>query len=174
MPRVVTEDMMRDYFGQFGYELIQFRKGTKKIKQVVKCTEGHQYDTTFNNFKRGARCKECYRLGITTKRSVIENYFEKFGYKLIEFRNGGVGVLQLIRHECGHQYEVTFNNFKDRGARCKKCYHKNRCIKEEEMRNRFSKFGYELAQFREGGIGVIQIIKHIECGYQREISFQDD
>ena len=52
----------------------------------------------------------------------MRDVFEKYGYSLIGKWKQGNSSYQIVRHnECGYEYQVTFNKFKDAGRRCPDC-----------------------------------------------------
>ena len=55
--------------------------------------------------------------------SYVKDYIKSFGYILISLEYKNVHSKLLVRCPLGHEYKVTFNNFKKRG--CKKCQYIN-------------------------------------------------
>ena len=112
---------VKDYIESFGYELLSDKYRNTKEKLKLKCPKGHEFEMRYHNFKdQGQRCPYCYG---NTKYiyEEVKEYIELFGYKLLsaEYKNNKSNL--LVRCDKGHEYEVTFHNFKDNGSRCPIC-----------------------------------------------------
>lgn len=112
---------VKDYIESFGYELLSDKYRNTKEKLKLKCPKGHEFEMRYHNFKdHGQRCPYCYGNAKYTYEEAKE-YIESFGYKLLsdEYKNNKSNL--LVRCDKGHEYEVTFHNFKDGRSRCPIC-----------------------------------------------------
>lgn len=100
----------------------EYKNANSKLK--YKCSCGNKSTTTFSDFKRGRRCKECGRKKLAEKNSFdyefVKNFFEKEGFKLISrsYKNNS----EKLEVECpnSHKYNTTFQSFRN-GHRCRIC-----------------------------------------------------
>ncbi|WP_414842350.1 DUF2726 domain-containing protein [Enterococcus saccharolyticus] len=91
-------------------------------------TCGNSYEVNWSNFQQGRRCPKCGKKSAREKRSltnkdIIECMYELVGNEYSKLNNIYVNNSTKfpVRHElCGHQYEVSWANFK-KGHRCPKC-----------------------------------------------------
>lgn len=129
-------------FRDAGYILLE--KTYKNVHQKLKfiCPNGHKHSISWGNWQTGRRCFYCTG---TVKPTInfIKSMFEKEGYKLLtkEYKNNR----QKLEYVCpnNHHHSVSWNNRKDRMARCPYCYGN---IKPtiEFIKNQFRKEGYKL------------------------------
>jgi hypothetical protein len=172
MCKKIIEQDIRNYLQKFGYELIEYVNGNNgKVKQLIKHLEcGYSYPVRFNDFKSGRRCPSCSGKARITGEH-MKDYFLKFGYELLRHEEG-IKKHQIIKHlECGYEYPVTFDNFKNKGTRCPNCYG-NRKTTKQDISDYLQQFGYELIVYVDGNIAIVkQIVKHVECGYIFPVRF---
>lgn len=151
-------DMVKEYVEKEGYDLTSKEYKNMRTKLDMVCPEGHEVQISFDCFKRmGVRCKICSlkksgekrRATIDEVRAIVES--EK-GYTLLSTEYIPNEKIK-IRHNCGHEYEVTLNNFK-RGQRCSVCRleeFKERCkekrISKEYVEKEVGKEGYIIVSF---------------------------
>ena len=117
----LTYEEVKEYIESFGYKLLSDEYKNNLTKLLIKCPLGHELETRYHNFKDGGqRCPYCYGNAKYTYEEVKE-YIESFGYKLLsdEYKNNKSNL--LVRCDKGHEFEVIFHNFKDRGSRCPIC-----------------------------------------------------
>jgi hypothetical protein len=115
---------IKSYFKERDYELIStcYRSNRSKLSYI--CPNGHEGTTTYSDFKRGRRCKKCYR----ERRAEIERFsydyvkafFEKNSCELLEKKYINSGTKMRYRCSCGRESEIRFRNFKN-GQRCIEC-----------------------------------------------------
>ena len=120
MSTKLTYLYVKDYIEKEGYQLLSntYKNGRSKLK--IKCPEGHEYKTTYSNFKLGRRCPICYMNNQKLNYDHVKKYIESFNYKLISSVYKNANTRLLIECDKGHEYKVTYGNFY-RGQRCAKC-----------------------------------------------------
>jgi hypothetical protein len=136
----LTCDYIKSYIESFDYKLLSSAYINNQTKLLVKCPEGHEYETTFNIFKKGHRCFEC------TKHSTKE--FEKMinndGYSLVSDNiYKDVYTKFIVQCPKKHQYKTTFKSF-SRGNRCPVCNINNKKDKYDDIKMIIEKEKYEL------------------------------
>lgn len=117
---------VKEYIESFGYKLLstEYIKNDKPL--LVQCNKGHQpYKVRFNSFQQGKRCPYCYKEHKHEYKKFsykyVKEYIESFGYKLLSKEYNGICDKLLLKCPFGHQYYVSFNNFKNSGCRCPIC-----------------------------------------------------
>lgn len=77
-----TIDDVREYVSKFGYELLSKSYENNRSKILLRCPNGHEWETTFHNFRdnggnQGNRCLYCYLENNYTSRpeQKVLNYF---------------------------------------------------------------------------------------------------
>lgn len=118
-----------EYIQSNGYMLLSNEYINTHSKILIKCNKGHEFEMTFNNFKKGQRCPLCSR--INQNRVVknpnnkkhsdefVKNLVEQRGYKLLE---PYVNKRTKLKLECpnGHYHEIRIDSFQN-GSGCKQC-----------------------------------------------------
>lgn len=116
-----TYEYVKSYIENQNQTLLSDTYKNAKSKLKIQCEFGHIYYPTFYNFKnKMSRCPKCKGVSKFSYEEV-KAYIEKFNYKLIskEYLNNKF----LIKVMCnkGHEYSVTFDNFKNKNKRCPVC-----------------------------------------------------
>ena len=77
---------------------------------MIKCPNGHEFEQSLDNFRKGARCKYCNG-GVKLDYDIVKKNIEDEGYILVDdvYTNANT-KLHLICPN-GHDYYVTYNNF---------------------------------------------------------------
>lgn len=141
MTKRLTYEEVKEYIESFGYKLLSDIYINNYTKLKIKCPSGHEYETTFKDFKRGRRCPYCSNHAKYTYEEVKE-HIESFGYKLLskEYKNNKKHLEMMCPK--GHKILMKFSHFK-RGKRCAKC----RGLKRytiEEVREYIEENNYKL------------------------------
>ena len=130
-----TYDYVKEYIENLGYKLLSEEYQNNKTKLLIKCDKGHIYETTFDNLKRGRKCRECSG---SKKHSYeeVKDYLLSFGYELLsnEYKDNKT----KLKMKCpnGHIIDLKFNHFKS-GVRCSKCKHSKGEEKIEQILNMY-------------------------------------
>lgn len=114
----LTYEHVKEIFEKEGYALLSDTYNRAKDALLVKCPQGHIYETRIDRFKCGDRCPHCYGnipLTIEQIRQVIENE----GYVLLSNTHKRK---EKIAVQCpkGHIYDVRYDQFAS-GCRCPYC-----------------------------------------------------
>jgi len=112
-----------EYVKQFikneNYTLLSDTYENNHTKLVVKCGDGHMYEVSFHDFKKGYRCTVC-----SGKKKLsydyVKSYIESFDYTLLSDTYKNNFTKLSIMCDKGHEYSVKFNKFKG-GRRCPVC-----------------------------------------------------
>jgi len=146
-----TYEFVKGEIEKEGYKLLSEEyKGTYE-KLLLKCPKGHFYDVSYNNYKQGQRCPECYGNKKHTY-EFIKGEIKKEGYKLLskEYRNS-ITKLEL---ECykSHIFWMKYNNFQQ-GQRCPECYKESQKHTYEFVKGEIEKEkGYKLLSKEYKGV----------------------
>jgi hypothetical protein len=117
-----------NYFLQHGCELLSTEYTSVDIKLKYKCVCDNVDEITFYNFKnKGRRCRLCSikkanHAGIKHYYVDVKKHIEDTGYTLITEEKDYINAITHILVSCdkGHEYKVTFKNFK-KERRCPIC-----------------------------------------------------
>jgi len=136
-----------------GYVILTDKYVNCKTKIMVQCSSGHQYNTTFDNFSSGYRCKQCgIKKNSDIKRHSVDFLLEiirKSDVRLISDVGEYVNNNTRMIFECasGHIYNSTMASF-IKGCRCKTCFHirfaNDRKLDYNTVKDEFISHGYEL------------------------------
>lgn len=88
-------DEVREYVSKFGYKLLSNKYRNNKSKIKLLCPNGHEWETTFHNFrnnggKKGNRCLYCY---------LENNYTSEPEQKLLDFFVENYPDLKIIHND---------------------------------------------------------------------------
>lgn len=133
-----------------GYILLSTSYKTTGDKLLIKCPNGHEFEQSLDNFRKGARCKYCNG-GVKLDYDIVKKNIEDEGYILVDdvYINANTKLHLLCSN--GHDYYVTYNNFINQNNRCTEC--KNSHSKGEQA--------------------VINFLKENNIEYLNEYSFKD-
>lgn len=110
-----TFDEVKSYFEKFKYKLLSdsFQNATCKLE--VQCPEGHQYFSTFENFRTGKRCDRCQRIKCRREKHPRWNHEKTDEERLKDRRYSPldrewrIGVYKKYDQAC----QCCFQRFKD-------------------------------------------------------------
>ena len=157
----VTHEDVKKSLKYKSYELISKVYVNAHTKLECICPNGHKYYITWNNWRKGAECFECFGSKKLTI-DFIKEEFEKEGYILLstEYINNSNKLNYICPN--GHVHSISWNNWQA-GKRCKKCNN-----------NGTSNFEKEVKQFIiDQGIDIIEndrtTIKNTKTNYFLEL-----
>lgn len=118
---------VKNYIESFGYTLISDKYINNKQILLLKCPEGHFFDTNFDSFKnQNVRCSECFILKKAEELrfpfEFVKDYIESFGYTLLSTYYKNYETNLQIKCDKGHIFEATFHNFYKNNSRCPTCF----------------------------------------------------
>jgi len=121
----LTYEYVKGFIKKEGYTLLSDTYINNQSKLLIKCSEGHEYNTPFNYFQGGCRCPICAG---NKKHSYeyVKQFVESIGYTLLSDTYKNSRMKLLIICDKGHKYSVTFGCFKQ-GQRCPICAGNTRC-----------------------------------------------
>jgi hypothetical protein len=129
--RKLDYDFIKNLFEERGYKLLSKEYINNKSKLSYVCSQGHNRDIMFKDFKRGKGCLICSIDRISKSRrkvySEIVQSFEKEGYTLLTKVYDKCD--QLLDYLCSknHKHKISWHNW-NAGYRCPKCYHERKLL----------------------------------------------
>jgi len=115
-----TLEEVKKYFEDNNCKLLETEYVNSKTKMKYICECKNHSEITFNNFKKGKRCRKCSGCEKYTYKFVY-NYFKDHNCKLLETEYIGTDTPMEYECSCGNnECKITFYHFKT-GQRCKKC-----------------------------------------------------
>ena len=135
-------DYIKKFIEEEGYELLsnEFKSIHNYLK--IRCPYEHEFQMTFDNFRKGRRCSKCYGNNKFTKNE-IKSFIEEEGYKLLDYDYDGYykNSRSKLLLECpeGHIFNIYYSNFRNMGNRCPICWAKTFSSKPEKKIRSFLK-----------------------------------
>ena len=127
-----------EYFEQYGYKVIDDNYKDTKTPINVICPKGHKWKVTFGHFKgNNCRCAECRKLEKRYSQDFILETLNNNGYRLNKIFIKNESTYVNITCPKGHTYECSFESFKNRNNRCRRCSgsHKHTIEEVKEFAN---------------------------------------
>lgn len=145
--------------------------GTKL--EILHLTCNKKYEVTPSNFLRGDRCPHCNGNKKRTHQDFLNIIDELVGneYEILSnYKNSNSNV--KMRHTvCNHEYEVTPAKFIKRGQRCPNCNKFKQFTSDDFLNKLIEEGNHDYIHVGDFiNMNTKTIIKHKECGYNREIS----
>jgi len=114
-------DYVKQIFAQDGYLLLSTIYIDANDKLVTQCPSGHNWHTTFSNFKnRHSRCFDCSHIKPYTLEDAKE-IFIKRNYILLSTSYKNVFTKLDILCPKGHAYKVSLHQFQSKQSNCPVC-----------------------------------------------------
>ena len=146
-----TIEYVRAGFEEAGYILLtkEYKNCSQKLEYI--CTEGHTNSMSWNAWRKGARCPDCYNLvrqyaGRLTI-DFVKQEFENEGYTLLSTEYSGAHDKLKVLCPEGHEIELRYYSFKQ-GNRCPICFNEVRGASQrlniDFIKQEFNKDGYQL------------------------------
>ena len=122
-----------------GYKLLSTEYTGALSKLKFMCPEGHIFWMTWNNFQRGQRCAECYRLSLCLDINYIKEQTSilALGYKLIstKYINNNVKMKFICNKD--HTFKMRQAHFQQ-GRRCPECYRLSQCLGIKDLQEQIT------------------------------------
>jgi hypothetical protein len=118
---VYTFEYVYNYFKEQICKLLEteYINSQTKMRYICKC--GNESSIRFDDFKNmNSRCKKCSGHEVYTFEYVY-NYFKEQICKLLETEYINSQTKMRYICKCGNESSIRFDDFKNRGSRCKKC-----------------------------------------------------
>jgi len=140
---------IKSYIESYEYSLISNNYKNAHDKIDIMCNNGHIYKAKFNNFQQGQRCPECKKVILSNLKinsyEFVKNYIEYFNYKLISDTYVGASTKLKLICPMGHEYNVSFNSFKNQNNRCLICWCESKSSRAESyIQNFVSSLGVDI------------------------------
>jgi len=116
---IFTYDYVKNFIEANGHKLVSNSYTNNHTKLLIVCPNGHEYNVTLGNFKQGKRCPICFGNKKLTY-EYVKSFIESTGYTVLSDTYINNRTKLMVRCDKGHEYGVTFNNFKI-GQRCSAC-----------------------------------------------------
>lgn len=138
-------EYVKKYIESFHYTLLSKEYINGKATLLIECSNGHVYESFWNNFQQGKRCPICAKINRANKRRLdfedVKMYINSFGYELLDEEYKNAHTKLNIKCDKGHIYRATFGKFKG-GRRCPICNNPTHDYKY--IKDCIEKVGYEL------------------------------
>lgn len=112
-------EYVKSYIESFGYTLMSDDYINNRTKLTFKCDKDHVYETTFDTFKSGRRCRKCSGSKKHTIEEVKE-YAREFQYEVLSTNYKDNKHKLIFMCSKFHIFKMNFNHFKS-GIRCPHC-----------------------------------------------------
>jgi len=167
MSKIITYEHVREFIESEGYSLLSKEYKNNMTKMDVICSKGHQYKTTWANFRQGYRCNVC---SINNRRFTykeVKEHIESTGYKFLSKEYKKIDDKITLMCIKGHIYNVTYNHFK-RGRRCHICSGSKK-YDYDDIKQKMKNEEYKLISKRyNNAFGKLDII----CPYNHEFKMR--
>ncbi len=125
MSKRLTLEFVSREFKRGGCTLLATHYTSNSVKMPYICKCGNRSEISYSKFKHGRRCYSCRNQKLADlfrhDFNYVQEYFTKQGCQLLatEYTNSKIPLSYICK--CGNRDTVRFNNFKNNGARCRKC-----------------------------------------------------
>lgn len=126
MTRRLSYESVKNFIGEQGYVLLSDDYKDNKTKIKMKCPEGHEFESRFDNFKgKGNRCPICKGIKSAQRQKYsldyVKEHFKNRNYELLSERY--INNRQKLKVRCpeGHLFDIPFGDFLA-GHGCSECY----------------------------------------------------
>lgn len=116
--KLTTEEVKKNIESK-GLKWVDGEYKNCRSRLIIECSQGHQYETRYNNIYNGNKCPYCNG-NARLSYEFIQKEMNKYGYKLLskDYKNAKTPL--LVECPQGHQYWVNWNKFQQK-RRCPKC-----------------------------------------------------
>jgi hypothetical protein len=156
--KVTKEEAERRIEKTHGDSIILLEYVNVHSKAKFKCKKfGHIWEAEACSVWCGNGCPECAKIESSKRQahpiSYVKDFIKIRNCELMSDNYVNVGTKLLIKFECGHVGEISFDCFQ-RGTRCNICSHKIAHLKcrlsEDELKERLSLKGLNIIEFPNG------------------------
>lgn len=125
---LLDETKIKEYIESFNYKVLSSGFSKAKDRVLVMCPNGHQYETTYDNFKgsknrKGARCRICANKEAGERKRLSEEHaldiIHSLNYTLLSKYKDTKTKNKILCPE-GHIFYMSLELLK-RGHKCPKC-----------------------------------------------------
>lgn len=110
---------MKLKFEAEGYKIFTDVYINNKTMFETECNRGHKYDTNWNRFDSGKRCRKCFEEDVIKSAEAINKELELSGCKLIGEYHGSEKTFNYLC-VCGNSSKIRIGDFRN-GVRCSRC-----------------------------------------------------
>lgn len=121
----ITKNDVEKHLREENYSLLsEFKNSNNKI--LVRCSNGHEWNVTYQKFKKGLRCSKCSNKYIENRKpsikwttNSVKYELKKCNYELLnDYKNSKTKI--SVRCDNGHESFMFFNHIL-KGHRCFEC-----------------------------------------------------
>lgn len=144
----LTYNFVKEKIEESKYTLISTEYIDHKSLLLIQCDKNHEpYESTWDNFRDGHRCRRCYFEGLRLEYDFIKSEIEKEKYTLLSLLYENNKTPLTIQCDKKHEpYETCWNNFQQNN----RCPHCNRSKGEEAIQEFLTKLGLGyISQYRD-------------------------
>jgi phage terminase small subunit len=165
----LTLEYVKKFFKEQRCKLLEteYINAHSKMKYICKC--GNDSSTSFDSFKQGHRCSQCYGNEKLTY-EYVKNYFTEQGCELIETEY--INSYTKMKYKCkdDHITSISWSNFK-KGYRCISCSSTEK-LTLDFVKEEFKKAGCELLETEYTNNNTLMKYK-CKCGNISEIRYSN-
>ena len=147
MGRKHTYEFVKEFIESLGYTLLEDKYENNNARMKMVCDKGHNFEMSFNQlYNRNTKCPKCMG-NAKLSYDEVKEYIESQNYKLLSDKY--IKATSKLKMKCpeNHEFEMSWNNFKNHNQRCPICAKKNqkrRTHSYEYVKNYIESFGYKL------------------------------
>lgn len=153
-----------------GYFLLSKEYKDNRTKLQVKCTKGHIFEISFDDFKRGRRCGFCYTKNKKYTIEKVKQTLSLLNYSLLSTEYINIKTKLDIKCSKGHLYQSSYNDVLA-GNKCPICGKRVK-YKIEEVLSYVESFGYKLLSETYVNIKT-KIVVQCDKGHIYSVSYSD-
>ena len=81
----LTYKYVKNFIKDHGYILLSNDYTNSRTELLIKCSNGHEYNTTFNNFQQGIGCPVCWSKSYSSKDEIeVAQFVKSLGIDIVE------------------------------------------------------------------------------------------
>ena len=130
--KTLSMESVSNSFKDHGYTLLSDKYTNSHTKLSYMCPDKHCGSITWDDWRRGRRCKQCNDIKVKPNFKNILKVFESCGYILLSSNYENSKTMLKYKCDKGHINKVLWSNFRA-GNRCPVCFSNRLSIKAEAM-----------------------------------------